>query len=257
MENMDFLAIGDITTDAFIKLKDAEVNCEIDNTNCKLCLNFGDKIPYEEVVVVPAVGNSPNASVAAVRLGLKSALLSYIGDDRNGAECLTALQDRGVDTSFIRQESGKKTNYHYVLWYGVDRTILVKHESFNYQLGEIGKPGWIYLSSLGENSLDFHYQIAERVEGAPDVKLAFQPGTFQIKFGAHALEKIYKNSEIIFCNMEEAQRILQNGEKDIKKLLQGLARLGPKNVIVTDGIKGAYAHDRSQFWFIPVYPHDP
>ena len=82
---IDFLAIGDITTDAFIKLEDAEVHCDIDQKNCQICMRFGDKIPYESVTVVPAVGNSPNAAVSAARLGLKSALYSNMGDDRNGA----------------------------------------------------------------------------------------------------------------------------------------------------------------------------
>jgi len=31
-------------------------------------MNFGGKIPYKDVVVVPAVGNSPNAATAAHRL---------------------------------------------------------------------------------------------------------------------------------------------------------------------------------------------
>ena len=29
MVNSDFVAIGDITTDAFIRLKDADVHCEV------------------------------------------------------------------------------------------------------------------------------------------------------------------------------------------------------------------------------------
>ena len=86
----DFVAIGDITTDAFIQLKDARVNCDIDDKNCQLCVRFGDKIPYEDVTVVRAVGNSPNAAVSAHRLGVKSALATNLGDDRNGDDCMEA-----------------------------------------------------------------------------------------------------------------------------------------------------------------------
>jgi hypothetical protein len=50
----DFLAIGDIVTDAFIRLKDAEATCDIDSSNCKLCVRFGDKVPYESVEEVRA-----------------------------------------------------------------------------------------------------------------------------------------------------------------------------------------------------------
>jgi len=86
---IEFLAIGDLVIDAFIKLKDAHVHCNMDKEGCELCLRFGDKVPYEEVTVLPAVGNSPNAAVSAARLGLKAALMSNVGDDKNGEDCFT------------------------------------------------------------------------------------------------------------------------------------------------------------------------
>ena len=88
MEKIDFLAIGDIVVDAFIRLKDAHVHCKIDTDACELCLGFGDKVPYESVTTVPAVGNGPNAAVSAARLGLSSAAVTHIGDDKNGENCL-------------------------------------------------------------------------------------------------------------------------------------------------------------------------
>ena len=115
MNQYDFIAIGDSATDAFIKLKDASVHCNIDHEKCEICLRFKDKIPYEEVYVVPAVGNAANASVAAARLGLKSALISNIGDDYFGEETIVALKKENVNAEFIAVNSGKKTNYHYVL----------------------------------------------------------------------------------------------------------------------------------------------
>lgn len=256
---IDILAIGDMTTDAFIRLKEAEVHCDVDKENCQLCLKFGDKIPYESVTVVRAVGNSANAAVSAARLGLGSALLSYAGNDQNGKECIEELEKNNVDTRFVRTESGKQTNYHYVLWYDVDRTILIKHETFDYALGDIDEPKWIYLSSLGSNSLPFHKEIADYLESHPDVKLAFQPGTFQIKLGAETLQRIYARSEIFFANVEEVQTILGQTSRDLPTLLDGMAALGPKIVVITDGINGAYAFDTrsGEKMFMPIYPHTP
>ncbi len=256
-KQIDILCIGDIVTDAFIRLKEAEVNCDIDNENCKLCVKFGDKIPYQSVEVLPAVGNSANASVSASRLGLSSALLAYIGDDENGKDCIKELEKNGVDTSLMQIEKDKKTNYHYVLWYDVERTILVKHEHFSYNLVQFPKPKWIYLSSLGENTLDYHKQIEKYLVENPDVKLAFQPGTFQIRFGKENLSEIYNKTEVFFCNVEEAMTILDEKERDIKKLLEGIRRLGPKIAVITDGINGAYSFDGQEMFFVPVYPHKP
>lgn len=256
MSKIDFLAIGDIVIDAFIKLKDAHVNCKVDTNTCELCMRFGDKIPYEDVTIVNAVGNSPNAAVSATRLGLNTALVTNIGDDRYGEDCLEALKKENIATDYVKIEQGKKTNYHYVLWFEVERTILVKHTEFDFKLPsfENTEIGWIYLSSLAENSLPYQLEIAEYLKNHPETRLAFQPGTFQIKLGTETLKEIYAHTEIFFCNLEEAQKILGNDSKDIKTLSDGLHKLGPKIVAISDGPNGAYASDGTNVWYIGMYP---
>lgn len=253
----DFAAIGDITTDAFILLKDAEVHCSIDNTKCELCVRFGDKIPYERVDIVRAVGNSPNAAVSAGRLGLNSAFVGNVGSDQNGTECIKTLKENGVHTEFVKIEQGKETNYHYVLRFGAERTILVKHHDYEYSLPDFPTPPrYIYLSSLGEHSLPFHLEIASYLKAHPETKLAFQPGTFQMTIGKEALKDIYSNTELFFCNREEAMRILGTESNEIKALLSGVRLLGPTMVFITDGPAGAYAYDGTSMLYIPMYP-DP
>lgn len=252
----DFIAIGDTVTDAFIRLKEAIIRQGHDAEEQELCLRFADKVPYEEVYIVPGVGNSANAAVAAARLGLKSALVSNIGDDYFGKECLDALAAEQVATDYVKAHRGRKTNYHYVLWYGDDRTILIKHEEYSYALPDIGSPRWVYLSSLSEHSLPFHRVIEGYLNSHPDIKLAFQPGTFQIKLGKEELAGIYRRADVFFCNKEEAQRILGVEEHDMKRLLVMVHELGPKIAVITDGVKGAYAYDGTDAWGIREYP-DP
>jgi len=260
MKQTDILAIGDITIDAFIRLKEAEMHCEVDKANCKLCVAFGQKVPYESVEICNAVGNPANAAVSAARLGLHSAILTYVGNDQNGKDCIEELKKNGVDPSYIRIENGKHTNYHYVLWYDVDRTILVKHELYDYKLEDIGMPKWVYLSSLGAHSLQMYQQISAYLSTHPEIKLAFQPGVFDMKMGKEELAFIYSKADVVCVNVEESQLILREQSRDLKVLLKGMASLGPKNVFITDGIDGAYAYNPSQpdnFWFMPVYPHEP
>lgn len=258
MKTIDILAIGDITTDAFIRLKEAEVHCNIDKDKCEICLKFADKIPFESAQIVKAVGNSPNAAVCATRLGLNASLVANVGDDQNGKECLGVLEEKNVGVDYIKIHQGKQTNYHYVLWYGDERTILVKHEDFEYSLpSSMAKPKWIYLSSLGEAALSLHDDIVQYLDENKDVKLAFQPGTFQMKIGKEKLAGIYNKSDVFVCNVEEAVRILgMESGTDIKTLISELHKLGPKIVCITDGPKGAYASDGSNAWFMPIYP-DP
>ena len=252
---IDFLAIGDIVTDAFIRLKEAHVHCRVDSTECEISMKFGDKIPFESATEVRGVGNSANASVAAARLGLRAALIANVGDDSHGEGCIEELEAQDVDTRYMQEHAGIPTNYHYVLWYGDERTILVKHQEFPYSLPRISKePRWIYLSSLGSNSLEFHDTLADYLETHPQIQLAFQPGTFQMKAGHERLSRIYKRSQVFVCNVEEAQRILGSSETDKKALLRGLFGLGPRIVLVSDGPHGAYAYDGEKTYFMPIYP---
>jgi ribokinase len=256
----DFVALGDIVVDTFINLSknDARVVCDVDGRACQLMMNFGEKLPYDDAVVLPAVGNSPNAAVSAHRLGLNAALYSNIGHDKSGAECLDQLRTEGISTDYIVRNEGKVTNNHYVLRYGAERTILIKHEAYPYKLPLFTEPPrYLYFSSIGEDSLPFHHEVAAYVKAHPETKLVFQPGTFQIKLGVETLKDIYEVTEIFFCNKEEAQYILKTESSDIKELLRGIKALGPKIPVITDGPKGAYALDvQDVAWYMPIYP-DP
>ena len=257
MKQIDFLAIGDIVTDTFIHLKDAHVHCNIDKIGCELCLRFGDKVPFECATVVPVAGNSPNAAVSSARLGLHTALVTNIGDDKVGTECLKFLKKEKVVTKYIKKEKGKETNFNYVLWYDTDRTILVKRKEFTYKLPKLGKASWVYLSSISENSLEYHSEILNYLLKNPSTKLAFQPGTFQIKLGKEKLKDIYARTEIFFSNKEEAERILETEEKSILELAKQIHALGPKMVALSDGENGAYLYFNDELWQMPIYSDLP
>ena len=59
-KKIDFLAIGDIVMDEFVRLKDAEVLTN--HSTLELCMRFGDKIPFEYVKVIKAVHSLASSS---------------------------------------------------------------------------------------------------------------------------------------------------------------------------------------------------
>lgn len=257
-KEIDFLAIGDIVTDRYIKIKDAHVTCDINHEHYNITLGFGDKIPYESAQACKAVGNGPNAAVSAARLGLNSYIVSYLGEDETGKESLEILVDNGVKIDFMETVPKMSSNEHFVLWYQTERTIFIKHEEYPYHLpNNLPESKWVYLSSLASNSLEYHKEILKYLEKYPKTKLAFSPGTLQIKLGKEKLSNIYKKTEILLCNKDEAQRILDSQEEDPKKIMEMILELGPKMCVITAGMEGAYASDGKDFWFIPVYPHKP
>ena len=176
-----------------------------------------------------------------------------------GRDIIKALDKQDVDTRFVRINRGKKSNYHFVLWYKAERTILIKHEEYDYHWPHLRPseiPKWVYFSSISEHAVDYHDDVADWLDDNPYVKLAFQPGTFQMEVGAERLHRIYRRSEVLILNREEAVTVGGGKHDDVHDLLDKLHALGPKIVVITDGPKGAYASDGQNRYRMPLYP-DP
>ena len=254
---MNFIAIGDTTVDEFIQLKEVQIQCDDKNENCTISMKWGEKIPYDSSMLVPAVGNAANAAVAASRLGLRAGFISNVGNDHFGKEILATFARENVDTTYVAVNDAIPTNHHFVLCYGAERTILIRHEAYPYVIPEgFEPPEWLYLSSIGGHSETFHSELAHWLAEHPETRLAFQPGTFQMEMGKEKLAMLYAHAEVIACNKEEAERILEIGETDIKELLGNMHALGPKTVLITDGTNGAYASNGTEMFKVPMYP-DP
>ncbi len=258
-QGYDLVCIGDVVIDAFIQLHEASVHCDLNHERCQLCMSFADKIPYESLFVAPAVGNASNVAVGASRLGLKTGILTAIGGDQYGKDVLAAYDKEGVSREFVKTNQGLPTNYHFVLTYQAERTILIKHEQYAYADPRVldNRTDWLYFSSIAEHTLPFHHKVAAYLKRHPNVRMGFNPGTFQLRFGADKLKDIYRHTYVVFVNREEAELLLKKrAGADIKALMEGMHRLGPKVVVITDGPKGAYASDGTSHYFMPPYP-DP
>lgn len=256
MQNLDFIAIGDTVVDDFIRLKDAKTHCRIDNEDCELCVRFGDKVPFETSTIIYGVGNAANAAVSASRLGLSTGLITNIGKDTNGDKIVEYLKSEKLDTSYVTQQAAVPTNYHYVLWYENERTILVHQNEYEYHFPmDLMEPKIVYFSSIGEKALPYRDEMVTYLEAHPNIFFTFQPGVFDIKAGVERLARLYKRANLIVINKEEAQRILKlpDTADEIQPLLDGIHALGPKVVIVTDYLSGAYGLENGETVHLPMY----
>jgi sugar/nucleoside kinase (ribokinase family) len=259
MREFEVISVGDITTDALVRLSEAHAHVYEDDRGQWLVLPFATKIPFDEAFVLEAVGNAGNAAVAMARLGLATSLVTNVGGDRHGIDMIHALHQNHVDTRFVRVNPGRASNYHYALWYENERTILVKHEEFDYHwphLSDGEVPSWLYFSSVSEHTADYHQRVADWLEEHPTTKLAFQPGTFQLEAGPVRLERIYRAAEVLVLNREEAVLVSGGDHADLHGLLDRLHKLGPRVVVITDGPSGAYASDGTGHLAMPPFP-DP
>lgn len=260
MDQFDVLSVGDIVTDDFIELleKEEKVEHERDGSTW-LAIPFGTKIPFDHHEVVHAVGNASNAAVSFARLGLNSGFVTNVGGDEEGREMIAALQKEHVDHRFVRVNPKNKSNFHFVLRYKAERTILIKHEEYDYHWPHLSArevPRWLYFSSISEHAIPYHDQVSDWLDKHPEVKMAFQPGTFQMEAGAERLKRIYQRSEALILNREEAVTVGGGNHADVHDLINHLHALGPKIVVVTDGPDGAYASDGPNRFKMPLYP-DP
>jgi ribokinase len=260
VKQIDVLSVGDIVTDAFIKLIDDEAYTYVDEHGTKtLAMQFGTKLPFDHVEVLEAVGNASNAAVSFARLGLNTAFETNVGGDQAGRDMITQLNTEGIDHRFVHVNPDKKSNYHYVLWYKEERTILIKHEEYDYHWPHFRPeevPKWVYFSSISDHALPYHDQMADWLEANPNVKMAFQPGTFQMEAGTERLKRLYARTEVLILNREEAVFVTGGNYDDVHGLLDRLHGLGAKIAVLTDGPAGAYASDGEHRYKMPLYP-DP
>ncbi len=255
-KKFDMIAIGDCTMDAFVIVDEASVHCNIHHEDCLLCFSFANKVPYRELQLLSA-GNANNVAVGSSRLGFKSAFYGTVGTDQGGTTILQKLKSEKVDTRFMHIQKNKPTNFHFVLSFQGERTILIKHQDFDYKLpAGISDTKWVYLTSVGKKGLTLHKPLAEMLNKNPDIKMSFNPGTFQLRMGLKKLLPLFKRTEILFVNKEEAE-LLVGKATDMKALLERLQKTGPKNVVITDGLKGSYVLDAGVMYNIGVFPHHP
>jgi sugar/nucleoside kinase (ribokinase family) len=255
----DVLCVGDAATDLFIRLSDAHIRIWEDDNGQWMDLPFGGKVPFEYARTVEAGGNAANAAVGFSRLGLATAIAAHVGNDEIGRTMQAALEYEGVDTHLVRFDPTQPSNRNFVLWFGQDRTILVRHELYDYHWPHLSArevPRWIYLSSVGSDAAQYYDQIVAWLDSEPSVRFIFQPGTFQIAQGTDAMRGLYRRADAMICNREEAVEIGGGDHGQLADILESLHRLGPSIVVVTDGPEGAYASDGSRRYRVPAYP-DP
>ena len=255
---LDILSIGDAMSDMFVELSEAEVVTNKKKMQLNLCMSFADKIPAKSIDVQTA-GNAANVAVGASRLGLKTAFYSVIGDDVAGRTITATMKKEKVSAKYLIVDTGKPNNYSIVLNYHAERTIIIYHEPRKYQLPKFSRARWVYFTSLGNSNgknksfEQLHHDVLEYVKNT-GAKLAFNPGTFQLRMKKSLLKAVLAASDVVFLNVEEAKNILNvSPSTKVPALLKAVALLGARIVVITDGPNGAYCYDGKNCYHMPIF----
>ena len=248
----DLITIGDIKLDTFVVLENASVHCELKMPECKLCLDYGKKIPVK-IVDSQIAGSAPNVAVGLARMGRKTAVVSVMGQDSTSKLALEVMKNERVDTRFIKLSPKSESSFSVVLNYKGDKTILASHLPRAYRLPNIDGPKWLYMSELGDGYEKLFADVATAVK-RHKIRLGFNPGAVQINHGKQILFELIKVTTLLVVNLEEAQMLTKEKTTEIHGLLAALARLGPKTVVITDGKNGAWSFDVATTYFCPIFP---
>lgn len=248
----DLISIGDATIDTFIQIHDAEVKCNLDKTECLICVEYGSKIAVDKLTHIVA-GNAANNAVGGQRLNLKTAIYVNVGDDNSGKQIEGKLKEEGVDTRYVISHKRMESNYSAILSFKGERTIFVYHQLWEYNLPDLERTRWVYFTSLSKSFTQSNLvgQLTQYLTRTGS-KLFYNPGTYQIEEGIKKDPQLLALTELFIVNKEEAKKIL--GDLEIKDLLKEFVDLGPKMVIITNGPEGSWGYDGEKYCQLGIFP---
>jgi len=259
MDNkFDLLSIGDASNDVFITPTESEALCQIDSKECLIAFSYGQKILVKNLEFSVG-GNAANNAVGTTRLGVKTGLVLTLGDDSAGKQIIEGLRAESVDLTFVIQQPSTTSNFSAVVTYGGERTIFSYHAPRSYEFPvQLPPVPWAYLTSMGESFRPFYNHIVDWFKKNPSVKLAFNPGSWQLKAGLKGIGDVLSLTHIIFVNREEAEKLtgIEKSQAKEKELLLALSKLGPKICVITDGNNGSYIYDGQRYVKAGVLPVD-
>jgi sugar/nucleoside kinase (ribokinase family) len=243
----DVITIGETTVDAFMTIFDSEGKYRIDNEHHDFCIRPGQKIDVDQYDFFTG-GNATNVAVGLSRLGLKAGLCSEIGDDELSIKIRNSLARENVERLLVKQVPGA-TSFSVIINFQGDRTIFNQNvrREHDFDFSEVTTP-FVYLTSMGEEWEAPYKKVLEFVE-ANSSTLAFNPGSRQVRGDKEIVRQILQKTSYLFVNKDEAELLLfdketnQNDKEYVNDLLNKLQELGPKTVVITDGIQGSYAKD--------------
>jgi len=254
-EEYDLISVGDTTTDVFIQLKEASILRRPKKRGDALCMRFADKIAIGGVRGIDGVGNAANVAVGSSRLGLKTGIWTILGNDDNAERIATnVFEKEGVEQLVAFRDKKHRTNFSVVLNFNAERTIIVYHAPRVYKWPqELPTAKWLYFTSMGEG-WEKVISGLKKYHKETGVKIAFNPGTHQLRSSLEILKKVLTETSVLFVNKEEAVKISGIKGGSIKMLLKEMQKTGPETVVITDGDKGAFAVSAEEFLHMPILP---
>ncbi len=254
----DVITVGSNTIDTFIYTDRVESLSmkTVTSESRFICYPLGSKLRINELEFYTG-GGGTNTAVCLSRLGFKVGYVGKIGNDLNSNTILKELKKEKID--FLGSIGKKdKTGYSVILdsmehnrtiltYRGANDTLEPRELDFSKF-----KTKWFHFSAMVKGSFKTLEEIAVFAK-KNKINICFNPNNYLCEKGKDFLKKILTNSDILVLNSEEASLLTDGGS--IEKQLLSLKSIGPKKVIITNGVNPIYCvNENSKFY--TVYPID-
>jgi len=192
-------------------------------------------------------GSAAITACAAACLGLRTALVSVVGDDAGGRFVCDELESRGVDTGGVSRDAGWRTGLTVALAHGDDRAIVTAPGCIDELHAELVGAGLLssarhvhagsfFLQPRLAAGLAGLFAAAHAAGATTSLDLNWDPSGRWDGGLAHVLPAV----DVLFVNAAEAAAV--SGAADPAVAAVALGARGPLPVIKL-GAAGALAHD--------------
>jgi sugar/nucleoside kinase (ribokinase family) len=195
-------------------------------------------------------------AVGLSRFGISTAVLGKIGDDESGEKILANLQNEGVSREYLQVEKKGESGFSVILSASSgERTVLFAsgaNDLFrDFDESILIDFDGICLQHLSGCSRNVFIKVREFFLQKPHKFFSWNPGRESLEQGALAFSDVLPMVDVILINKEEGE--LFTGESKIEDICHALYSAGAqKNIIITDGMKGATGFDGKQLYFCSV-----
>lgn len=206
-------------------------------------MTLGSKIEIHELFLTTG-GGATNTAATFGSLGLRTAVITRVGDDGPGKDVIEDLSRFGVSSHLVRLVKGGQTAYSTLLTMeGGERTALVyrgvsgEFTQRDIPLKALETAKWLYLTSLGGN-----VALAKKIIShakKKNISIAWNPGSSELEAGLSVILPLVQMVDVLTINREEAQLLTK--KKKLEEMFEILHTNGTVRVI-TDGTNGATAY---------------
>ena len=265
MKNIDLCGFGNGLVDLLYKISDEELK--------KYNINKGEmtlvdaeqqavllKQLESHTVEMCSGGSAANTIIAFSGFGGVAAYFTMLGNDTLGNFYLEEFRDLGVELN-SRQISDEPTGTCIVLITpDSERTMITclgasaKYEPLDVSEEIISRSKWLYIEGYKFSEEQGKEAITKAIEFSKQhgtkVSVTFSD-VFITELFRNDLEEIVKQSQLIFCNENEALSYTKTNNFDdaVKILLQQCP-----NIVVTKGSKGSFISWENKIYEIPANP---